>query len=78
MTKMRETPKRSQADITTLVHIDNPDDAEFAEPLAPGDPESLVRLDNPDDALRPVAPAAADGGLVQRERRRRRRGLKPF
>ncbi|MGI6611932.1 MAG: hypothetical protein ACOX4G_15765 [Limnochordia bacterium] len=41
------TPRRG--DISTLTRIDNPDDGEYAAPLAPGDPDSLVAADNPDD-----------------------------
>ena len=47
--KSRRLTLTRKGDISTLVRVESPDDAEFAEPLAPGDPETLARIDNPDD-----------------------------
>jgi hypothetical protein len=42
--------KAKQGDVSSLVRIDNPDDAEIAAPLGAGDDNTLVKIDNPDDA----------------------------
>ncbi len=64
-------------DIRTLVHIDNPDDAEIAASFGEGDSDTLVAVDNPDDAevYPPEAdsrPASAEDDGVRRFRSIRR------
>ncbi|NLN18908.1 MAG: hypothetical protein GX162_06505 [Firmicutes bacterium] len=53
---MRRSIRKSQrknlskpGDISLFAPFDNPDDTEFAAPLAPGDSDSLIATDNPDD-----------------------------
>jgi hypothetical protein len=59
-----------RGDIRTLVRIESPDDAEFADPLSPGDPDSLVRIDNPDDAESHSGATEDNEGIRDRKTKR--------
>lgn len=69
--------KAKQGDVSSLVRIDNPDDAEFSGPLGEGDDSSLIKVDNPDDAdiynpdnRRYTKPSTISGNVSQKQQKK--------